>query len=123
MSDVHTHRCGRHLAPDQHDERFDPPLAVKGCGWEWEHERIFLNDEDYAQRHMCPNCGEGPWYRRVLTPLQEQQYEAHIPGVLKSVRDEIELVLIATAILDALGFDEKRFQLIEARMIELKQGK
>ncbi len=119
-TDIHKHRCGYHLGPLDHDPRYDPPLDEHGCGREWEHERIFKSKEDYANRHMCPNCGAGPWYRRVLTPLQRQQFEERIPAVIASTEDEAELAFVAGAILDALGFDEKRFQVIEARLIQLK---
>lgn len=65
MSDTHKHRCGLHLSQGR-DERLDPPLTEAGCGFEWEHERIFLNDDDYSRRHLCPKCGAGPWYTIVL---------------------------------------------------------
>jgi hypothetical protein len=121
MSDVHKHRCGLHLGVFERDERFDPPLAVPGCGYEWEHERIFLNSDDYANRHRCPRCGAGPWMRRVLSPEQTQRFSERVPGVLATVQTEQELVVIAGSILDVLGFDAARFALIEQRLSELRR--
>lgn len=120
--DIHKHRCGLHLSSFDRDDRLDPPLAVEGCGHEWEHERIFLSKEDYAKRHNCPACGAGPWYRRVLSPLQKQQLEARIPETIRRAQDLRELTLLAGMILDALGFDEQRFQVIEERLHELNGG-
>lgn len=118
--DIHKHRCGLHLGPfEGRDERLDPPLAEPGCGFEWEHERIFLNTHDYAQRHACPRCGKGPWYRRVLTPLQEQRMAESAIVTLQSARDVPELTRLAGFIFDTLGFDEKRFEVIGKRLTEL----
>lgn len=121
-SDIHKHRCGFHLnAMDRNDE--DPPLAVQGCGHEWEHARLFLSAEDYANRHMCPNCGAGPWYRRVLSDAQRERFAERVPGAIETSESIGELTLIAGAVLDVLGFDEKRFELIGRRLTTLLNGR
>lgn len=122
MSDIHKHRCGLHLSAFDFDPKLDPPRALEGCGHEWEHERIFLSKEDYAKRHVCPACGKGPWYRRALSPLQKQQMEARVPETLRRAVDLRELTILAGMILDELGFDEQRFQVIEERMNQLIEG-
>jgi hypothetical protein len=124
--DIHTHRCGLHLTPHQLRDASDPPLSVKGCGWEWEHARVYKSAEDYANRHRCPNCGEGPWYARVL--LREQRLATFIeaPRIDESLllqATEAELVVIAGALLDALGFDEARFVSIEANLRGFRRGR
>ncbi len=113
--DLHTHRCGLHLTVAQGRNHEDPALTVVGCGHEWQHERIFKSAEDYANRHVCPNCGLGPWYARVLTPLQEQRVRAFVEAPV--IDDELiaqathaQLVVIAGSLLDALGFTEARFE-------------
>lgn len=122
MNDIHRHRCGFHLNVfDRNDE--DPPLAVQGCGHEWEHARLFLSAEDYARRHICPKCGTGPWYRRVLTPMQQESFAARVPAVVESAESIGELTIIAGAVLDVLGFDEKRFELIGKRLTTLLNGR
>ncbi len=114
-TDIHTHRCGLHLTIAQGRNHEDPPLTLQGCGHEWEHERIFKSKEDYERRHCCPRCGAGPWYARV--PLREQR-DARLRTFIEAPRiDEAmladathaQLVLIAGSLLDALGFDEVRF--------------
>lgn len=99
MSDVHKHRCG----------------------YEWEHERIFLNSDDYANRHLCPRCGAGPWFRRLLSLEDRKRFSERVPSVLATVETEQELVLVAGSILDVLGFDAVRFEQIEKRLHELRR--
>lgn len=109
MSDVHWHKCGLHLTEAQgRDPSLDPALTIEGCGYEWEHERIFISGADYAARHRCPKCGKGPWYRRVLTPTEI----ARIDETLRKQRDLTNV----RAVLDALGFDAARFERIEQRL-------
>jgi hypothetical protein len=52
--DKHSHKCG--FGPVGFD-------AAQGCGHEWEHEdaTLFVDEETYAGRHVCPECGKGPW--------------------------------------------------------------
>lgn len=109
MNEVHWHKCGLHLTDAQgRDEKLDPALSVDGCGYEWEHERIFLSELDYATRHRCPRCGAGPWYRRVLTQTEIRRIDEE----LRKQRD----ITNVRELIDALGFDAARFERIEQRL-------
>lgn len=56
----HKHQCGL-ITVDMHGNT--ELLADVGCGHVWEHEpqaRDTLPEK--VCRHLCPNCGLGPWY-------------------------------------------------------------
>lgn len=113
--DIHTHRCGLHLTVRQGRDHNDLALTVVGCGYEWQHERIYNSAEDYANRHTCPACGLGPWYARVMTPAQEERVRTFIEApviddALVAQATHAPLVVIAGSLLDALGFTEARFE-------------
>jgi uncharacterized protein with PIN domain len=47
VEDVHAHRC-------------------EECQHRWRHARPQgASEAEYADAHMCPECGKGPWYQRV----------------------------------------------------------
>lgn len=104
-TDVHKHRCGLSEVAE---------LAAIGCGFEWEHERIFKNSADYSRRHMCPNCGAGPWYTRVLSAEQERLHAA----LETTMRDPLtpQLIERAEKLLDTIGF--RRASVITLTVIE-----
>lgn len=69
----HRHLCGLRSWAD------NIPENVVGCGFLWEHERT-VGDASriYSAKHICPNCGLGPWFGivteiadllRPLTPM------------------------------------------------------
>lgn len=107
MSDMHKHRCGYHL-PTELRSRGDPPAIEQGCGFEWEHERVFKSPEDYARRHMCPHCGVGPWYARLLSDEEERLQAVFFSSVVLTQKQASDLLHGRLEVLDE---------------IELKQGR
>lgn len=50
----HYHQCGRMTGGI---------IPGYGCGYVWRHQGPKPKSTiEYMERHMCPDCGRGPWY-------------------------------------------------------------
>jgi hypothetical protein len=78
-SNAHYHKCGYPSDPSRRKDE-DPPPSVKGCGFEWAHDKpvdVDVSSAMYVERHMCPMCGAGPWY--IMPPAHALDPPRELP--------------------------------------------
>lgn len=101
----HFHRCGHRGSSEVANE------GQRGCGWIWEHEQLdpdVIGQAAYDARHMCPNCGNGPWKRKHFEDKDQAELEEIVERLETLLSaDVIELHVVEFSLEDLL-FGGKR---------------
>lgn len=58
------------------------------CKKPWEHVRpIGVSSKEYAKKHMCPNCGAGPWFTRYTSMREAERRLASGPSYSDTISE------------------------------------